>query len=343
VSVLVSIVVPVFDVEDYLEECLQSLAEQTHAALDVILVDDGSADHSLEICKRWCDTDPRFRLFQQNNQGSSVARNRGIDEARGDYLTFVDSDDVIAPDQVARLVELAAVHDADITASDVVMFDRDPPRFTRTDRARAGTAEEILHQLVCVKPRWGTTAKLYRRSLFDDGLRFVVGLRHQDLHLFPQIFARAERAVVTDDRLYGYRQRSGSIMHSARSVALSTDLLTVHAEVIEFARDHYSAAPPFADYLTAYLLQLSKYVERIPLGATWRRNRAFLAGYRSLGRRYWPELRAARTLSPGYATLWWLSTRSPLAFRLAFGVGSALKRTLLPPLRRSADALVSDS
>ena len=92
---MISLIVPVYNVEEYLEECLESIRKQTYQDIEVILVNDGSTDGSKAICKHFCQTDKRFRLINQKNQGQSVARNHGVKESLGEYIMFVDSDDVI--------------------------------------------------------------------------------------------------------------------------------------------------------------------------------------------------------------------------------------------------------
>ena len=92
---MISVIVPVYNVEEYLEECLESIRQQTFTDIEVILVNDGSTDGSRKICEQYCEKDSRFRLINQENQGQSVARNRGVKESVGQYIMFVDSDDVI--------------------------------------------------------------------------------------------------------------------------------------------------------------------------------------------------------------------------------------------------------
>jgi len=114
---MISIIVPVYNVEEYLEECLESIRKQTYQDIEVILINDGSTDGSQAICEYFCQTDKRFRLINQKNQGQSVARNRGVKESIGEYIMFVDSDDVITPDCIETLVEIAERTQAEMTIS----------------------------------------------------------------------------------------------------------------------------------------------------------------------------------------------------------------------------------
>ena len=100
---MISVIVPVYNVEEYLEECLESIKNQTYSNIEVILVNDGSTDNSQAICERYCQQDPRFHLINQENQGQSVARNNGVAASTGELITFVDSDDVVSAKYLENL------------------------------------------------------------------------------------------------------------------------------------------------------------------------------------------------------------------------------------------------
>ena len=101
---MISVIVPVYNVERYLEECLNSIQHQSYTDIEVILVNDGSIDHSKTICEQYCEEDSRFLLINQENQGQSVARNNGVAVSKGEFITFVDSDDVIKSDMLQQLM-----------------------------------------------------------------------------------------------------------------------------------------------------------------------------------------------------------------------------------------------
>ena len=123
---MISVIVPVYNVEEYLEECLESIQHQTLTDIEVILVNDGSTDDSREICERFCQKDSRFKLINQENQGQSVARNNGVAASIGEFITFVDSDDVIKRDMLQQLMKYID------TGIDIVECD-----FTEDPRGRA--------------------------------------------------------------------------------------------------------------------------------------------------------------------------------------------------------------
>lgn len=104
-EILVSVVIPVYNVEDFIAECIESIIRQSYKTLQIVLVDDGSTDHSAEVCKRYMENDSRIELFQIQNSGVSTARNIGISLARGDYIFFVDSDDMIVDDYIQKFME----------------------------------------------------------------------------------------------------------------------------------------------------------------------------------------------------------------------------------------------
>ena len=104
---MVSIIVPVYNVEGYIDRCLQSMAAQTYASLEIILVNDGSTDNSGAICERYCQADPRFHYYFKENEGVSAARNYGMAHASGEYYMFVDSDDYIDPDMIEQMVRVS--------------------------------------------------------------------------------------------------------------------------------------------------------------------------------------------------------------------------------------------
>ena len=106
-NIKISIIVPVYNVESYIEQCLDSIRKQTYSNLEVILIDDGSVDASASVCQRYVEEDSRFQLICQKNKGASAARNRGLDQATGEYIGFVDSDDWIEPDMYERLLKIA--------------------------------------------------------------------------------------------------------------------------------------------------------------------------------------------------------------------------------------------
>ena len=120
---LVSVIIPVYNVEKYLRQCLDSVLAQTYTKYEVLLIDDGSTDSSADICREYCKKDSRFKLYQKQNGGASSARNLGLENASGDYLFFLDSDDWIDVDSINKMVHIALHENVDFVFSEAIAFD----------------------------------------------------------------------------------------------------------------------------------------------------------------------------------------------------------------------------
>ena len=216
-AVSISLILPVYNVAAYVEECLDSLLRQDFDyAFEIILIDDGSTDGSLEICRRFAEAHPqRIELIAcDSNAGVSVARNLGLERARGEYLMFVDPDDLLPADALEHLYSAARRHDADIVKGNLVLFSPKGEKYA-PDRVRRETVvrgEAVLtelyrHRLV----RGHVGGKLFRREGLG-GLRLSAGVRMaQDLLYFCEMFAAAERLVLIPETVYRYRKHaSGS-------------------------------------------------------------------------------------------------------------------------------------
>ncbi|HNQ06290.1 MAG TPA: glycosyltransferase, partial [Tetrasphaera sp.] len=159
----VSVIVPVYNVRNFVVECLASITSQTHRNLQIIVVDDGSTDGSGETCDQLGASDPRIEVIHQANAGLSGARNTGLDRATGGYVTLVDGDDLVAPDFVATLLADCLAHDADLAVTGFVPFDHEHPRFRVEETVEVLRTPEELEQLVTgLPPKWEGPTKLYR-------------------------------------------------------------------------------------------------------------------------------------------------------------------------------------
>ena len=212
----ISVIIPVYNVEAYLPECLSCLHTQTYRNLEIILIDDASDDTSGQLCDAYAATDTRAKVIHQPHAGLSAARNRGVAVSTGEYLCFIDSDDVVAPDYAEYLFSLLRDADADMSMARYAGFTDIAPTMA------AGADPYAVHtytgrQAVCLllgddhivsTVVWG---KLYRRSLFDGGV-FPEGRKNEDEAVSYRLYWNASRVVFSDRPLYGYRQRAGSIM-----------------------------------------------------------------------------------------------------------------------------------
>lgn len=221
----ISVILPVYNVAPYLEESMNSLLSQTFADFECILVDDGSTDASGAICDRYAAQDPRVRMVHRENGGLSAARNSGLDIARGKYISFVDSDDLLHPQFLEILYRAAVETGAEISVCDFQRFQdgTSPDVPVPKGRRKLLNQREALWALVNFNDRIScirmTVAwnKLYRRELFDR-LRYPEGKLHEDEFLIHRLLLRAERVCLCEDVLYLYRTREDSITGSRHAI-----------------------------------------------------------------------------------------------------------------------------
>ena len=209
---LVSIVVPVYNVEDYLERCLDSLIAQTYKEIEIILIEDGSVDGSLSICKSYAGKDSRITLIEQENIGLSGARNKGLEVYKGEYVMFVDSDDYITEDAIYKLMNAAINNDADMAICDMLyQYEDDSTVFSSGGEFIIGNFKENKSLLYINN---SACNKLIHTSLLKD-FKFPLGLWYEDLASIPVLITKANKIVKVDETLYIYYQRKGSIAGSA--------------------------------------------------------------------------------------------------------------------------------
>ena len=212
---LISVIIPVYNMELWLERCLGTVLAQTYKPLEIILVDDGSSDQSPAMCDRLAEVNPGIVVVHQQNKGLSGAKNTGIDCARGEYLTFVDADDTIFSNYIEKLYELCVHFDTPLSACNhrIVRGSSKKLRFASPRRdcvlETREALENICYQDVPDVSSWG---KLYRRTLFE-GLRFPEGRIYEDTFLFADIMVRAGKMAFTPEPLYDYIIRDDSLSH----------------------------------------------------------------------------------------------------------------------------------
>lgn len=214
---LVSIIVPVFNVEPYLNNCLESIASQSFKNLEIILVDDGSTDRSGDICDSFAQNDRRFIVIHQDNHGLSHARNQGLRLAHGSYISFVDSDDYIHPQMIEILLNklrscgcrLCVCGRRIQDENGNTVFEDTIPEIGNTIQARDVLNKRMINNELgfwCVV--WN---KLFDRGLFDD-VEFPVGYVAEDYYVLSLIYRKCDRVATTSEKLYYYRAyRPGSL------------------------------------------------------------------------------------------------------------------------------------
>ncbi len=207
----VSIIVPVYNVEDYLRECLDSLVAQTLPSYEVILVDDGSTDSSGHICDKYAAEYPdKIRVIHQSNSRQAAARNAGIDVARGRYIGFVDSDDKILPDMFAEMVEAMETQGVDVVVSRCIAWEHGHKLPERKTGAIRVDGHDLLRRCFEWEVDIAVYTKLYRRDTIGD-IRFVTGNNQEDILFLTDILLQPVSAYILPKGHYMYRDRPGSV------------------------------------------------------------------------------------------------------------------------------------
>ncbi len=213
---LISVIVPVYKVEEYLPRCVDSILCQTLADFELWLVDDGSPDNCPAMCDSYAEKDARVRVIHQKNGGLSAARNAALEQFEGVYVCFVDSDDYIAPDALETLYNALSETDADVAVGNMQSFDESGKLKDFYAPVRERTVlegEDILSTLnqPCAPNR------LYRAGIYRN-LRFPVGRLYEDVFIYHKVLEQCRRMVLTGKTAYYYFLRSGSIMRSAYDI-----------------------------------------------------------------------------------------------------------------------------
>ena len=216
---VISVVVPVYKVEEYLAECVDSVLAQTFTDFELILVDDGSPDNCGAICDDYAKKDSRVRVIHKENGGLSDARNKGIEYARGKYVTFVDSDDIIWNEYLRYLYDAAIEYDADIVQGNITTR-LDELGAVGTDRhhqpydVKVFSGEESIRDYLLYRTHFSnSTFKLIKTELFE-GIRFPVGKYSEDEYTTYKLVLKSKRDVCLPAFIYYYRLREGSIVRS---------------------------------------------------------------------------------------------------------------------------------
>jgi len=212
----VSIIVPIFKVEDYLEECITSLLDQTWKNIEIILVDDGSPDHCPQICDKYKAQDNRIIVIHQSNKGISEAKNAGLRAATGEYITFVDGDDWVAKDYISYLLSLAINNNAEMSFSRNVFIDYDTKQISQ-DNVSVVNSEEAFCEIVYVKTTVGSWNKLYKRSIIqNNNLSFSVPGYGEGLYFSSMASQYANQIAIGNRKVYHYRKTNPNSVTTVR-------------------------------------------------------------------------------------------------------------------------------
>ena len=280
---MVSIIVPIYNAEQYLRRCVDSILNQEYTDYELLLVNDGSTDESADICLAAAQEDPRICYVYQENAGVSAARNRALTKASGDYIAFLDADDSIDSTYFEQL--LGTCVSADISVCDVSVETRSGRRlsiFSAGDqRLTALRAMELL--LTRQKINSGPCGKMFRREIIAD-LQFPPLKAYEDILFARDAFARANIVASTSQTAYHYYQNSGSAMDQQRKTP-SLDVVAATSDLLEYIVGH-SELDPRCFYITVshpyqYILGLDRSTPR---------GNEFVHAVRRLYRKYWTSI-----------------------------------------------------
>lgn len=249
---LISVIIPVFRVEAYLRRCMDSVLAQTYERMEIILVDDGSDDGCPAICDEYAEKDSRVKVIHQKNAGLSGARNMGIDQAKGNYLAFVDSDDYLSPEFLERLYTACIETGSDMSVCRWEYVKGEAIPEGGSGKTQTFTGRQMLANLYIPDGAYFVVAwnKLYKRELFDN-IRYPLGRIHEDEATTYRIYHQVRKAAYVDASLYGYFVTPSSITRGFNPRRL--DWVKACSERLDFFEEHgyselmVSALQAFAD------------------------------------------------------------------------------------------------
>lgn len=212
---MISVIVPVYNAEKHLPRCIESIQNQTYKDIELILIDDGSTDTCGEICDRYAGQDRRIRVFHTENGGVSAARNRGLEEAAGEYICFVDSDDYVGRDYVRILYDSVCSCNADIAFISTLEVTKEDTSFITSEdrRQEFDSRSAFAEMLKGERFTWGSPAKMYTQELARR-ICFPVGNSYDDFFTNPYLLEHCNRCVYSSSIQYYYYQRENSLTHS---------------------------------------------------------------------------------------------------------------------------------
>lgn len=251
---LISIIVPVYNVEKYIDKCIDSIIGQTYKKIEIVLVDDGSTDNSGKICDNYSKKFANVYCFHKKNGGLSDARNYGIEKSNGKYLTFIDSDDFISKDFIKALYSGVEQFDSDIVMSGLSSFSnyKNVKNYSFNENKIIKLTKEECYKKMLMQDQIdvNATAKLYRKEIFDD-IRFPVGYYYEDIQIIDKIVEKAKKISMITYKGYNYLQRKDSIMYGKMSLK-RLSLIDKTDELIKFTSIKYPKIKKYAIHRYVY-------------------------------------------------------------------------------------------
>lgn len=233
----VSIIVPIYRVEQYLNRCINSIINQTYSNLEIILIDDGSPDKCPFICNEYAQKDDRVKVIHKENGGLSDARNIGLDISTGEYIVFIDSDDYIELNMIESMIDNMIQNEADLVVCNIryIFDDRQCVKYSKPDRIldRFEAMKEYINDGIVQAVAWN---KLYKKSIIGD-MRYKVGKTNEDEFFTYKVIDKAKKIYYNSSAFYNYLQRESSIM--AKYSIKRLDGVEASYERLNFMKENY--------------------------------------------------------------------------------------------------------
>lgn len=244
---MVSVIIPAYNVEQYVERCVYSVTKQTYRNLEIILVDDGSTDCTGIICDKLAKKDNRISVIHKTNGGLSDARNAGIDVSRGEYISFVDSDDYIASDMLEHMMNAMCETDISMVVVGFWKQSGDAREYCGPNTERVVSSEEALKDIYIGHEIYPASwNKLYRRALFNNN-RFAVGMINEDSEIITKLLMECNRVALVSKPLYIYMIREGSITQSSFS-SKDYNGIKAYRTAVDVCKKRKKSLLPYARY-----------------------------------------------------------------------------------------------
>lgn len=297
----ITVIVPVYKVEDYLSQCIESILAQNFQDFELILVDDGSPDTSPDICDQYARRDNRIKVIHQKNGGLSAARNAGIEMAEGEYLCFIDSDDLISPVYCSTLYDVAVMTNCKMVACQMLRFN-DKQEITTSLPMLKNEKISIMEYNCFLKKQMdkeiemGACNRLFHRTIFEK-IRFAHGKLHEDIIFAGDLLAESVGKVAhVDESLYYYRQRTSSIVNQqVRAAKCTPDRVLAGGYLLDCAqKSNYEYMDTCLEYAVRYPWF---FVDAIYVNFRFHENRVFMTALQKLIRTNYKEYRDLEAFS----------------------------------------------
>ncbi len=249
---LVSIIVPVYNVEQYLEKCVNSIINQSYKNLEIILVDDGATDNSGKICDELAKLDNRIKVYHKENGGLSDARNYGVERATGEYIGFVDSDDYIDPEMYEKLYEAIKKENVDVAECNLkIIYPNRVELYTNEKYFRVCTKQEYLEEYLKIDKVFGSACVRLIKSNIVKKLKFPIGKLYEDTYYAHDLIREVDKYVIMDNPYYNYFMREESITNTKFNPRIF-DLIEIVEKLHKMTYNNYPSLKEEADCRKMY-------------------------------------------------------------------------------------------